>query len=332
MKFHNILIFFTGFHLVMTIKELATNSKTNLNDILYTLQVKNSQIDLETKRKIINLLQTEKNISKVVSVYELAINEYLKTKQVVCLSFIELITFVFPDLLYCTLKGENKPLSQRIFQGKSFSDLIRLLPVIELQKYQLKSERDYHPKTLEIFFDYYFIHFRKKEFQKQIVLESIVEIIKSMVKNSHRVIHPDFKLPLIKISVFNSLLNYCFLDHPEDKKTRKLYDGVKYLLFSTTHNCILTNHPNVIFTTFMGPLSQELDDNFKNELLDILTCLLITRKDTSQSILTEWIEKYPDYVNESGIFIQHLLQQCNRGGKFYLFASSTWQKVIVFLS
>jgi hypothetical protein len=80
----------------------------------------------------------------------------------------------------------------------------------------------------------------------------------------------------------------------------------------------------------MGPLSQELDDNFKNELLDILTCLLITRKDTSQSILTEWIKKYPDYVNESGIFIQHLLQQCNRGGMFYLFASSTRQKVIVF--
>jgi hypothetical protein len=91
----------------MTPTDIPLNSKTTSNDILYTLQVKSAQIDLETKRKIINLLQTEKNISKVVSVYELSINEYPKTKQVVCLSFIELLTFVYPDLLYSVKRSKQ---------------------------------------------------------------------------------------------------------------------------------------------------------------------------------------------------------------------------------
>jgi hypothetical protein len=301
-----------------------------LNDILFYIQTKKKELDLEFKRKLINLLNKQ-TIEEIAQTYEQAIIEYLKKKEKNVFQFLELICHLQPDLLYCTLKGREQSLADKIMTNRPLKELDTMIDVLQIQKFQLKQEIGHHPKSLEIFFNYYFCHFRKEGFKKEKSIQFVGSVLKSMIKNATRVSHPDFKLPLISISVFNSLLNYCFLDHPGDTEMYQVYQHTKYLLFSTSHNCVLTNHPSAIFTTLMGPLGQVLDPKIKEELLDILALLLTTRKDISDQIFSTWIQKYENYVTESGILIAFLLEERRKGRTWFSIKSSArWKKVLEF--
>jgi nanoRNase/pAp phosphatase (c-di-AMP/oligoRNAs hydrolase) len=50
-----------------------------------------------------------------------------------------------------------------------------------------------------------------------------------------------------------------------------------------------------------------LDLKIKVEILDVLTLLLTTRKDTAHKMCSTWVKNFENYTNESAILISHLL-------------------------
>lgn len=95
-----------------------------------------------------------------------------------------------------------------------------------------------------------------------------------MVRGSKKVTHPVYKLPSVPISQFSSLLTKSILQ--KNLKYNDIYQRTKYLLFKTSHQCVLTNSPKVLFTTFIGGLRQE---NIQNEVLDILVLLIASKQE-----------------------------------------------------
>jgi hypothetical protein len=304
--------------------DIFSNPNTTLHDLFYFIQSKKS-IDLETKRKGIHLIQKEPKIETILDIYRLAILDFLKGKG---LEMVEMIQFCYPDLLYCQVKGQDQPLFEVVMKGMSTKELNKMLDILQLQKYQVGMIRDFHPKSIQVYFDYYFPLIRQENSNSKPSVDFVIKVVQGMLKNADRVSHPDYKLPVVKINVFTSLLNYVFLDHPSDKAMKNVYIGVKYLLFTPQNNCILTNHPSVLFTTFMGPLGQALDNNIKTELLDILGLLIASKKDVSDLLLKQWIAKYEEYTTESAVLVQYLLQSRQQDRTFFgLWSSNRWKQV-----